>query len=86
VPDAPEEYDFQFPKTKVLVTLRRQDHVSRTEARPLFANLQFREIVLDVRDEQSVGLGFADEVLRSSSACTRQSPSGPSTRLRSSTP
>ena len=62
---APEEYDFQFQKTKVLVKLLRQDYVSRSEARRLLANLdKFREIVLDFRDVQSVGQGFADEVFR----------------------
>lgn len=62
---APEEYDFQFQKTKVLVKLLRRDYVSRSEARRLVANLEkFREIVLDFRDVQSVGQGFADEVFR----------------------
>lgn len=62
---APEEYDFQFQKTKVLVKLLRRDYVSRSEARRLLANLEkFREVVLDFRDVQSVGQGFADEVFR----------------------
>lgn len=62
---APEEYDFQFQKTKVLVKLLRRDYVSRSEARRLVANLEkFREIVLDFRDVQAVGQGFADEVFR----------------------
>lgn len=62
---APEEYDFQFQKTHVLVKLLRRDYVSRSEARRLLANLeQFSEIVLDFRDVQSVGQGFADEVFR----------------------
>ncbi len=62
---APEEYDFQFQKTKVLVKLFRQDYVSRSEARRLLANLEkFSEIVLDFRDVRSVGQGFADEVFR----------------------
>ncbi|MBI4400810.1 MAG: DUF4325 domain-containing protein [Nitrospirae bacterium] len=62
---APEEYDFQFQKTKVLVKLLRRDYVSRSEARRLLANLEkFSEIVLDFRDVQSVGQGFADEVFR----------------------
>jgi hypothetical protein len=61
----PEEYDFQFQKTKVFVNLLRRDYVSRSEARRLVANLEkFREIVLDFRDVQSVGQGFADEVFR----------------------
>ena len=62
---APEEYDFQFQKTKVLVNLLRGDYVSRSEARRLLANLErFSEIVLDFRGVQSVGQGFADEVFR----------------------
>jgi len=62
---APEEYDFQFRKTKVLVKLLRRDYVSRSEAKRLLANLEkFSEIVLDFRDVKSVGQGFADEVFR----------------------
>ena len=62
---APEQYDFQFQKTRVLVKLLQPDYVSRSEARRLLANLEkFREIVLDFRDVRSVGQGFADEVFR----------------------
>jgi DNA-binding MarR family transcriptional regulator len=62
---APEEYGFQFQKTKVLVKLLRRDYVSRSEARRLLVNLEkFSEIVLDFQDVQSVGQGFADEVFR----------------------
>lgn len=62
---APEEYDFQFQKTKVLVKLLRRDFVSRSEAKRLTANLEkFSEIVVDFRDVISVGQGFADEVFR----------------------
>lgn len=62
---APKEYDFQFQKTKVLVKLLQRDYVSRSEARRLLANLEkFREIVLDFREVNSVGQGFADEVFR----------------------
>jgi anti-sigma regulatory factor (Ser/Thr protein kinase) len=62
---APEEYDFRFQKTKVLVKLLQRDYVSRSEAKRLVANLEkFREIVLDFRDVKSVGQGFADEVFR----------------------
>lgn len=62
---APEDYDFQFQKTKVLVKLLQQDFVSRSEARRLVANLdKFREIVLDFRGVKSVGQGFADEIFR----------------------
>lgn len=62
---APEEYDFQFQRTRVLVKLLRGDYVSRSEARRLLANLEkFKEIVLDFRGVRSVGQGFADEVFR----------------------
>ncbi len=62
---APEDYDFQFQKTKVLVKLLQQDFVSRSEARRLVANLEkFSEIVLDFRGVKSVGQGFADEIFR----------------------
>ncbi len=62
---APEAYDFQFQKTKVLVKLLQRDYVSRSEARRLVANLdKFSEIVLDFRDVKSVGQGFADEIFR----------------------
>ena len=62
---APQEYDFRFEKTRVLVKLLQQDYVSRSEARRLLANLEkFREIVLDFRDVKSVGQGFADEMFR----------------------
>ena len=62
---APEEYDFQFQKTRMLVKLLQPDYVSRSEARRLLANLEkFSEIVLDFRGVKSVGQGFADEVFR----------------------
>ena len=62
---APEQYDFQFQKTRVLVKLLQPDYVSRSEARRLLANLEkFKEIVLDFRDVRSVGQGFVDEVFR----------------------
>jgi DNA-binding transcriptional ArsR family regulator/anti-sigma regulatory factor (Ser/Thr protein kinase) len=62
---APEEYDFQFQKTRVLVKLLRRDFVSRSEAKRLVANLEkFSEIALDFRDVKAIGQGFADEVFR----------------------
>jgi DNA-binding transcriptional ArsR family regulator len=62
---APEEYDFQFQKTKVFVKLLRRAYVSRSEAKRLLANLEkFSEVVLDFRDVESVGQGFADEIFR----------------------
>lgn len=62
---APEEYDFQFEKTRVLVKLLRASYVSRSEAKRLMHNLdKFSDVELDMRDVQSVGQGFADEVFR----------------------
>jgi hypothetical protein len=62
---APEKYDFQFQKTRVLVKLLRQDYISRSEAKRLMHNLdKFSEIELDMRDVQNLGQGFADEVFR----------------------
>ena len=62
---APEEYDYQFQKTRVLVKLLRRDYVSRSEAKRLLHNLdKFSEIELDMRDVESVGQGFADEIFR----------------------
>jgi anti-sigma regulatory factor (Ser/Thr protein kinase) len=62
---APEEYDFQFRKTRVLVKLLQREYVSRSEAKRLLLNLdRFSEIELDMRDVVSIGQGFADEVFR----------------------
>lgn len=62
---APQEYDFQFEKTRVLVKLLQRDYVSRSEAKRLLHNLdKFSEIELDMRDVTSVGQGFADEIFR----------------------
>ena len=62
---APEEYDFRFQKTKVLVKLLKKDYLSRSEAKRLLSNLhKFSEIILDFRGVQSIGQGFADEVFR----------------------
>ncbi len=62
---APEEYDFRFEKTRVLVKLLRPDYVSRSEAKRLLHNLdKFSEIELDMREVKQVGQGFVDEVFR----------------------
>ena len=62
---APEKYDYQFRKTRVLVKLLQEDYVSRSEAKRLLHNLdKFSEIELDMRDVQNVGQGFADEIFR----------------------
>jgi anti-sigma regulatory factor (Ser/Thr protein kinase) len=62
---APEHYDYQFQKTRVLVKLLQQDYVSRSEAKRLLHNLdRFSQIELDMRDVKHVGQGFADEIFR----------------------
>lgn len=62
---APEEYDFEFQKTRVLVRLLREDYVSRSEAKRLLHNLhRFSAIELDMRDVTNVGQGFAAEIFR----------------------
>jgi anti-sigma regulatory factor (Ser/Thr protein kinase) len=62
---APEEYDYQFEKTRVLVKLLQREYVSRSEAKRLLHNLdKFSEIELDLRDVTRVGQGFADEIFR----------------------
>lgn len=62
---APEEYDYRFEKTRVLVKLLRQDYVSRSEAKRLLLNLEkFSDIEIDMRDVRNIGQGFADEIFR----------------------
>jgi hypothetical protein len=61
----PKEFDFQAEGARASVKLFKSNYIARSEARRLLANLEnFREIVLDFRDVQSVGQGFADEVFR----------------------
>jgi DNA-binding MarR family transcriptional regulator len=62
---APEEYDYKFNKTKVVVKLFKEDYISRSEAKRMVSRLdQFREIILDFKGVRSIGQGFADEVFR----------------------
>ena len=62
---APEEYDFQFQRTHVLVKLLRAQYISRSEAKRLVVNLdKFREVGIDFKDVDRLGQGFADEVFR----------------------
>lgn len=62
---APEEFDFRFERTRVLVSLGLRECVSRSEARRMLARLEsFREVVLDFRRVQELGQAFADEVFR----------------------
>lgn len=62
---APEEFDYQFDKTKVAVKLFHETLVSRSEAKRLLFGLdKFKEIVLDFKGVKSMGQGFADEIFR----------------------
>ena len=62
---APEEFDFQFDRTKVMVKLYHQDYVSRSEAKRLLFGLdKFKEVILDFSGVKSIGQGFTDEVFR----------------------
>ena len=62
---APEEFDYQFQKTRVHVKLLNREYISRSEAKRLLQNLdRFRVVELDFRDVQAMGQGFADEIFR----------------------
>jgi len=62
---APEEYNYEFNKTRVVVKLFKRDFISRSEAKRLLAGLEkFKEIVLDFKGVKSIGQGFADEIFR----------------------
>jgi len=62
---APEEFDYQFDKTKVAVKLFQEALVSRSEAKRLLFGLdKFKEIILDFKGVKSIGQGFADEIFR----------------------
>lgn len=62
---APQDYDYQFQKTRILVKLLQSEYISRSEGRRLTHNLhKFKEIMLDFNGVSSIGQGFADEVFR----------------------
>lgn len=62
---APEEFDFQFDRTRAMVKLYHQEYVSRSEAKRLLFGLdKFKEVILDFRGVKSIGQGFTDEVFR----------------------
>ena len=59
--------DFQFTKTRTVIKLFAfgTEFVSRSQAKRLVHGLEhFREVVLDFKDINLVGQGFADEVFR----------------------
>ena len=62
---APEEYEFRFEATHMLVRLFCTEYVSRSEGKRLVAGLdKFRKVTLDLSGVRSIGQGFADEVFR----------------------
>ena len=62
---APEDFDFRFERSQVLVRFYAGPYVARSEARRLLARLDgFREVFLDFSGVKSLGQGFADEVFR----------------------
>ena len=62
---APQEFDYQFERTRVLVRLFHQNYVSRSEAKRLLYGLnKFKQITLDFKGVNSIGQGFADEIFR----------------------
>ncbi len=59
--------DFEFTKTKIVVKLYKigTKFISRSEARRLVIGLdEFKEVLLDFKDVETVGQGFADEIFR----------------------
>jgi anti-sigma regulatory factor (Ser/Thr protein kinase) len=62
---APEEFDYRFERTRVLVKLFHQNYVSRSEAKRLLYGLdKFSEIILDFEGVKSIAQGFTDEIFR----------------------
>jgi anti-sigma regulatory factor (Ser/Thr protein kinase)/biotin operon repressor len=59
--------EFQFAKSQVTVKLFKggEEYVSRSQAKRLVHALdRFQEIILDFKDVETVGQGFADEIFR----------------------
>jgi len=62
---SPEEYDYRFERTRVMVDLLAGNYVSRSEAKRLLAGLEdFKDIILDFKKVSSIGQGFTDEIFR----------------------
>ncbi len=62
---APEDFDFRFDRSLVIVRFYAREYVSRSEARRLLSRLdRFREVILDFSGVKSIGQGFADEIFR----------------------
>jgi hypothetical protein len=62
---APEEFDYRFQRTRVMVKLYQSTYLSRSEARRLLTGLErFKEVILDFSQVKSLGQSFADEIFR----------------------
>jgi biotin operon repressor/anti-sigma regulatory factor (Ser/Thr protein kinase) len=62
---APDEFDYQFMRTNVLVHLFKKELFSRSEAKRLLHGLdKFKEIILDFKGVKTIGQAFADELFR----------------------
>jgi hypothetical protein len=62
---APEEFDFEFSKTKIMIKLLKPEYISRSQAKRLIVNLdKFRVVELNFKHVSQLGQGFADEVFR----------------------
>jgi anti-sigma regulatory factor (Ser/Thr protein kinase)/uncharacterized protein (DUF1330 family) len=58
---------FEFNKTRVTVRLYKMgsEYISRSQARRILSGLdKFRTIILDFKDVETIGQGFADEIFR----------------------
>lgn len=65
--DAYSNADYEFDKTEISVHLseRKDEYVSRSEAKRLLFRLEkFKKVVLDFSDVRGIGQGFADEIFR----------------------
>lgn len=61
----PEEFDFQFSRSRVYVRLFQRNYISRSEARRLTTGMdQFKLIVLDFSGVSTTGQAFCDEIFR----------------------
>ena len=62
---APEDFDYQFQRTRLTVRMLGERYVSRSEAKRLLSGLEkFREIHFDFAGVVGIGQGFADELFR----------------------
>ncbi|MFH1847561.1 MAG: DUF4325 domain-containing protein [Candidatus Omnitrophota bacterium] len=58
---------YEFSKTEVIVKLYKEgvEYISRSQARRILSGIdKFKTIILDFKDVETVGQGFADEIFR----------------------